>query len=732
MAIDFRTYNDPGVYIEAITPPVVFTAAIEPTILAIVGDAPEARTDSESTTLSGDGGFDDTASSLTTLGIDPETVNTIDRLLGTQYVSARLATLDSAVSTVATAWTVSSYSDALLPPVTFTARIEEEEIAVSVATLGSAQAWTVARAQNGSVAAAHGAGQVLNITDIYTAQPLLGVGSFSSPVNAASTSVLITEDPGVQLITLTGFSGTDSFKLTYAAVETAVITRGTNYTQAGIKTALENHASITTVEVYTVLGRDSTLTDAGFIVQFVDPDPPSDTLLTVTSTSGVTGLASMGVRDDTYLDVEGERLLVTNVTGSAPQTVTVTRGVAGTTARQHGAIALYQHLGADYTERIGSGEDETTNNDDDTLALAILDPTRISTGTYVSLTFSATDAVQFSAGLFDDLDTVRDKYGDPLDSNGAINSALTLAAQLAFANGATQLVLVATDSSDGDPIQDGIAKLEFEQGVNSLCVLSGVSADLSYAQGHVNQMAEQGLLRRVFLGLDGVSATVTATNFVSAAQAFNDERVSLVAPGAFRLDNGTTTPLVIPGYFAAAAVAGIQAGLTPQEPLTRKQVYGFVGINNQDTSSNIFTMQSKGVLVVFEDRTGRLIIKHGLTTDMSTVYTREISVVAARDRLKDFIEETLDGGELIGSAQTPETPNLVMAAVNSALEESVLQGLIFDYNDVKFRFPTTNPTLIEIRFSYKPTLPLNYIHVQFNIDTNTGTVEFQSINQNPV
>jgi hypothetical protein len=77
---------------------------------------------------------------------------------------------------------------------------------------------------------------------------------------------------------------------------------------------------------------------------------------------------------------------------------------------------------------------------------------------------------------------------------------------------------------------------------------------------------------------------------------------------------------------------------------------------------------------------------------------------------------------------TSETPNLVMAAVSSALEESVRQGLIFDYSDVLYRFPTENVTMIQVRFSYKPTLPLNYIHVQFSIDTNTGTVEFQSIN----
>lgn len=190
-------------------------------------------------------------------------------------------------------------------------------------------------------------------------------------------------------------------------------------------------------------------------------------------------------------------------------------------------------------------------------------------------------------------------------------------------------------------------------------------------------------------------------------------------------------PLTLPGYFAAAAVAGLQASLAPQEPLTRKQVYGFTSVADQDTSSNIFKMQSKGVLVIFQDRLGRLIIKHGLTTDMSNVYTREISIVTASDRLSDFIVDTLDSGSLVGSAMTSDTPNMVMAAVSSALENAVVQGLIFDYADVLYRIPSDNVTLIEVRFSYKPSLPLNYIHVLFAIDTTSSTVQFQTINANP-
>lgn len=734
MPIDFRTYQDPGVYIEAITPPVVFTAAIEPTILAIIGDAPSARDAFESTNLLQDSWVD-----LSTLGGDPSSLDIDDRLLGTQYVSAAFGVLVGNITAVATTFSITLFeADWIEPAANFTLQIEDEQMTVDVGSssiAGSTYSVTLVGGTRGlgaTDAAVHSLGQVANNAEEYSTTASIEVAVLAAPVGATSTEITATELYGVQIVDLSGvdtvgYGAGDSFKLTYDGQETTAFVNATNATATDLQNGLIALSNIDPAGV-TVTGTTNT---GPFTVKFFDPNTDI-TALTITTKSGFTGgnVSNRGVAADTYLDVEGERMLVVSATGSAPQSLVVERGSSGTSAGPHGAVNVYENTGADYLVKAGVGDDGDLLTADDTTSILILDVARIADGSAVNVSLEATDAAQFSPALFNDIDTIREKYGDPLDTNGQVNSELTLGAQLAFANGATQTILVATDSADANPVQDAIAKLEFEQSVNGIAVLSGNANDINYAKGHVEQMADQGLLRRVFVGLDGLSDAVTSSTFITKAQQLNSERVSLVAPGQFKLDNGSSTPLLVPGYFAAAAVAGLQAGLGPAEPLTRKQVFGFVGINDQDSSINIFTMQSKGVLVVFEDRFGRLIIKHGLTTDMTSVYTREISVVTSRDRLRDFILETLDGGALIGSPMNSETPNLVMAAVNSALEESVRQGLIFDYDDVKFRFPLENVTMIQIRFSYKPTLPLNYIHVQFSIDTTQGTVEFQSINEN--
>jgi hypothetical protein len=102
----------------------------------------------------------------------------------------------------------------------------------------------------------------------------------------------------VQVITLTGFTGTLSVKLTFAGAESAAIVRGTNATAAGVQAALEGLAGIDPGDI-SVTGT----TDAGpFTVNFLDSGPhnfgDSDVgPITVTSgTGGAAGTVAEGTK----------------------------------------------------------------------------------------------------------------------------------------------------------------------------------------------------------------------------------------------------------------------------------------------------------------------------------------------------------------------------------------------------------------------------------------------------
>jgi hypothetical protein len=103
----------------------------------------------------------------------------------------------------------------------------------------------------------------------------------------------------VQTVSLSAFGGTDSFRLTYNGVESALVTRGTNYTAAGISAALKTIPALAgaTFTIGPWAGGTGAPDDTGFSVRFggtlsaVDASP-----LTVTSGAGVTGFAGETTR----------------------------------------------------------------------------------------------------------------------------------------------------------------------------------------------------------------------------------------------------------------------------------------------------------------------------------------------------------------------------------------------------------------------------------------------------
>jgi hypothetical protein len=77
---------------------------------------------------------------------------------------------------------------------------------------------------------------------------------------------------------------------------------------------------------------------------------------------------------------------------------------------------------------------------------------------------------------------------------------------------------------------------------------------------------------------------------------------------------------------------------------------------------------------------------------------------------------------LIGSFIESTTPLRVKSVVQGVLEASKSSRLINDYRDLKARLRPGDPQVLEVRFQYLPSWPLNYIDIIFNIDTASGVI----------
>lgn len=357
----------------------------------------------------------------------------------------------------------------------------------------------------------------------------------------------------------------------------------------------------------------------------------------------------------------------------------------------------------------------------------------------VSVTYQYTDTNYHTVQWLDDFDTFQDMYGPAFDpQDGSLASPLTLAAQLAMQNGANELYSIALNPAAGNITQQFLAAYDQLQAVPEANLIvplfDGATTDPPIS-GMCNQLAgwllneaNDANLRMAIVGFDS-NWDPTTTELSHMATTLSSKRTVFAWPHRLQIYNGIGNHAVtIDGFYLAAAYAGILQAQRPQDPLTRKHPRGFLsmesGIEQTLTKSVKNRLSASGIAVTETDRRGRMVVRHGLTTDWDGgILTREISLVRAADALYKVVQQTLEEAGLIGTPISPGTSLNVKAITSGALEVATISGIIYDYSNLKVRQqvpPSGDPTVIEVKFAYKPTWPLNYILVSFTVDLTSG------------
>jgi len=105
--------------------------------------------------------------------------------------------------------------------------------------------------------------------------------------------------------------------------------------------------------------------------------------------------------------------------------------------------------------------------------------------------------------------------------------------------------------------------------------------------------------------------------------------------------------------------------------------------------------------------------------------------VRIADTLYQSVQYGMDNSGLIGEPIDEEMPSRVKGALVGILEQAIQDDVIISWDGLAVRqqsLPGGDPTVIEVKFSYKPAVPLNYITVQFQIDLQTGLLAFTDEN----
>jgi hypothetical protein len=132
--------------------------------------------------------------------------------------------------------------------------------------------------------------------------------------------------------------------------------------------------------------------------------------------------------------------------------------------------------------------------------------------------------------------------------------------------------------------------------------------------------------------------------YVNIGQGYANRKVwFMVLNGAYASVEGTQA--LVDGFYLTAAKAGMVAGNIPSAPFTNAPISGFtkvVGTNDRYKSTQLNQIAAGGCDVIIQNGRGSpLSSRHQLTTDMTSIETREQSIVKAVDFCAKFIRTGL-------------------------------------------------------------------------------------------
>jgi len=204
----------------------------------------------------------------------------------------------------------------------------------------------------------------------------------------------------------------------------------------------------------------------------------------------------------------------------------------------------------------------------------------------------------------------------------------------------------------------------------------------------------------------------SATAVASFSQSMASNRVIHIQPDSVGVAiNGVVKYL--PGYYLCAAVAGMIAGLPIQQGLTNLNVAGISDLRHSNfyfSKADLNVMAGAGTCLFVQDTQGGVpYCRHELTTDMTTLNTREIVKVKEIDYLSYFYSDKLKS--FVGRW------NITTASLNT-LRQTIIAGSELLRSQ---SLPKLGPVLINYNINTLIQDPVSTDHVQCVISVAVGT-----------
>ena len=242
-----------------------------------------------------------------------------------------------------------------------------------------------------------------------------------------------------------------------------------------------------------------------------------------------------------------------------------------------------------------------------------------------------------------------------------------------------------------------------------------------YFDGEGDPTFEELIVDRPFSifirGASVTNRTEEAAAYGDLGRGYKNKRVYCVAPDTLKttLDG---LEAAVPGYYAAAALAGRIAAKNPSQPMTEDVLVGFtgcVGTQERYSEPQLRIMAGGGVWILYQEADGQPVrTRHQLSTDVSTLLTREASILDAVDYASKTLRTTFRNfvGRFNVTTGLVEALNLVCDGVSDFL---VSNGIFSRFEVVQLQQDVNRPDEINIIADVVTLKPLNKIRITLRV-----------------
>lgn len=207
---------------------------------------------------------------------------------------------------------------------------------------------------------------------------------------------------------------------------------------------------------------------------------------------------------------------------------------------------------------------------------------------------------------------------------------------------------------------------------------------------------------------DGIAETLQTTG-----QAYGNRRGFYVYPDQVGI-NVTGLEQVVEGYYAASCIVGMVASLPPQQGFTNYPITGLTQVLNSSgflSNTQLNVVAAGGIYILVQDAdSAPVICRHQLSTDMTSIETRELSITKVVDFTAKFLRAGLRnfiGRSNITQSFLDQLSSVVQGIMSFLIESGVLIGA--DVNNVIQ--DADNPDTVLIDITLDVPYPANYIRI---------------------